>query len=590
MERRAMKKLINRPATAVEEMIEGLVAVHPGLIRLPGQAVVVRADSAAVRSRQVALISGGGSGHEPAHAGFVGRGMLSAAVAGAVFTSPSPDAVLAALRAVTGPPGALLIVKNYTGDRLNFGLAAEVARSEGLAVEVVVVADDVALAATTESAGRRGLAGTVLVHKVAGAAAEAGASLADVAAEARVAAAAVGTMGVALSPCTIPAAGTPGFTLGDDEIELGLGIHGEPGVRRGPLEPADALVDRLLDAILAEVRLGPGTRVALLVNNLGGTPTMELWIAARRALEVLESKQLVTERAYVGTFLSALEMAGISLTVLAVDDARRARLDAPTDAPAWPNGAARSRTSSIDRAWLRDEVPTPALLAEAARSPQTELGRAFEGAVQAAAEALIAARQGLTELDQVVGDGDLGISLARGAQAVLDALASYPLDDPGAALHALGLTVRHALGGTSGPLYAVLFLRAAACMRSGPIGDPTTWADAFRAGCTAIGELGGAQPGDRTMLDALVPASDAFRAAIAAGRTTAEALRDAADAAGAGARASAAMPPRRGRSSYLGDRVLGHPDPGAEAVAVWLRALAAFASPSGGAIAHGLPQ
>src|SRR4051812_14174180 len=345
-----MKKLINRPEAVVEEMIEGLVAVDPGLERLPGQTVVIRADAAEVRDRLVALISGGGSGHEPAHAGYVGRGMLSAAVAGDVFTSPGPDAVLATIRAVTGPPGAVLIVKNYTGDRLNFGLAAEMARAEGYVVEMVIVADDVALAASTENAGRRGLAGTIFVHKVAGAAAEAGAGLAQVAAEARAAATAVGTMGVALSPCTVPAAGAAGFALGPDEVELGLGIHGEPGVRRGPLEPADDLVDRLLETIVAEARPGfaRNDRVVLLVNNLGATPTMELAIVARRALAGLEARGLVVERAYVGTFLSALEMAGVSLSVLRVDDRRLSRLDAPTDAPAWPRsrsegGRPRSR-------------------------------------------------------------------------------------------------------------------------------------------------------------------------------------------------------------------------------------------------------
>src|SRR4051812_22168870 len=222
-------------------MVEGLAAIHPGLRRLPGHTVLVRADAAEVRDRQVALVSGGGSGHEPAHAGYVGRGMLSAAVAGAVFTSPVPDAILAAIRAVAGRRGVLLIVKNYTGDLLNFGLAAELARAEGLPVEVVVVADDVALIDTTETAGRRGLAGTVLVHKVAGAAAEAGADLAEVAAEARAAAEAVATMGVALAPCTLPASGLPGFHLGENEVELGLGIHGEPGVRRAPLWEADVL-------------------------------------------------------------------------------------------------------------------------------------------------------------------------------------------------------------------------------------------------------------------------------------------------------------------------------------------------------------
>ncbi|MCA1686371.1 MAG: dihydroxyacetone kinase subunit DhaK, partial [Planctomycetia bacterium] len=343
-----MKKLINRPGAVVEEMIGGLVAVYPGLAQLPGRAVVVRADAVEVRTRQVALISGGGSGHEPAHAGYVGRGMLNAAVAGDVFTSPTPDAVLAAIRAVTGPPGALLIVKNYTGDRLNFGLAAELARAEGLKVEVAVVADDVALAATAEvdHAGRRGLAGTVLVHKVAGAAAEAGRDLYEVAAEARAAAESVATMGVALSPCTLPAADTPGFSLGPDEVELGLGIHGEPGVRRAPMEPADALTDRLLGAVLADARHKPGDRVVLLVNNLGGTPAMEMAVVARRAVEHLEAKGLCVERAYLGTFLSALEMAGVSLSVLRVDDRRLSRLDASTDAPAWPNPGAVSRPRS----------------------------------------------------------------------------------------------------------------------------------------------------------------------------------------------------------------------------------------------------
>lgn len=566
-----MKKLINRPEAVVEEMVEGLVALDPGLERLPGQTVVVRADAAEVRERRVALISGGGSGHEPAHAGYVGRGMLGAAVAGEVFTSPSPDAVRAAIRAVTGPPGALLIVKNYAGDRLNFGLAAEMARAEGFTVELVVVADDVAPAASAEQGGRRGLAGTIFVHKVAGAAAEAGLSLAEVAAEARAAAWSVGTMGVALTPCTIPAAGRPGFTLGEDEIELGLGIHGEPGVRRGPLEPADALVDRLLDVIIADGSLGRGERIALLVNNLGGTPTMELAIVARRAIAVLGGRGLVIERAYAGTFLSALEMAGVSLSVLRVDDARLARLDAPTDAPAWPHVAPGPRTRTRRAATLRPGVPSA--LPSTPGQPRTALVRALDLAIGAAAEALIAAAPRLTKLDQVVGDGDLGLGLARGALAVLEERPSYRLDDPAATLHTLGLTLRRALGGTFGALYAVFFLRASARLQTGPPTDPKTWAEALQAGCAGIGELGGIGPGDRTMLDALLPAAEALVAALDAKRPLADALRATAEAAEIGARATAMMSPRRGRSSSLGDRALGHPDAGAEAAATWLRAI-----------------
>jgi dihydroxyacetone kinase len=564
-----MKKLINRPEDVVEEMVEGLVAAFPGLRRLPGQTVLVRSDLARQADRPVALISGGGSGHEPAHAGYVGRGMLAAAVAGDVFTSPSPDAVLAAIRAVAGPRGVLLVVKNYTGDRLNFGLAAEVARSEGVPVEMVVVADDVALADSTGNAGRRGLAGTVLVHKVAGAAAEAGATLAEVAAEARAAIAAVRTMGVALSACTVPALGRPGFELGESEIELGLGIHGEPGVRREPIGTADALVGRLLDAILAEPESLATGRVALLVNNLGGTTSMELAIVARRAIERLEDRGVAVERCYVGSFLTALEMAGVSLSVIALDDARLARLDASTDAPAWPNAAARPRTrlAAPERV---SEVPAASTPAR----PRTPLGTSLEAGIRAIAQALIEAEPHLTELDRAVGDGDLGISLARGARAALDALPRCPLDDPAATLHALGLALQRAMGGTSGPLYAVFLLRAAVRLKAGPSVDPRTWAEAFQAGCRGIAELGGASDGDRTMLDALNPAARALEAGLAAGEPVPAALAAAAATAEAGARATAGMSPRRGRSSYLGERTLGHIDPGAEAVAIWLRALA----------------
>jgi dihydroxyacetone kinase len=562
-----MKMLINQPEAVVEEMVQGLVALHPGLRRLPGQTVVVRADAGAVRDRQVALISGGGSGHEPAHAGYVGRGMLSAAVAGDVFTSPSVDAVLGAIRAVAGKPGAVLIVKNYTGDRLNFGIAAEMARAEGIPVEVVVVADDVALPESEHTAGPRGIAGTVLVHKVAGASAEAGAPLAEVAAEARSAASLVKTMGVALSPCTVPAAGKPGFVLGEGEVELGLGIHGEHGVRKAPIEPADTLVDGLLETILGRFPTKP-KRIALLVNGLGGTTAMELAIVARRALSSLAKSGITVERALAGTFLSALEMAGVSLSVLELDDSRLARLDAETAAPAWPNAAPRSRVEPGSHQAISEEPsPTP-------EPPQTAAGRTLGVVLQKVAESLIAESSRLNDLDQAVGDGDIGVSLARGSRAMLEAIPSLPLDEPAATLHALGTLLQRSLGGTSGPLYAMALLRASARIK----GAPGDWPGAFRAGCQGITELGGAKPGDRTMLDALIPASEALASSLQAGRPLAEALAEAVSAAESGAKATASMNARKGRSSYLGDRALGHTDPGAEAVAVWLRAVSSSLS------------
>lgn len=566
-----MKKLINAPEAVVAEMVEGLSLALPGLGLLPGHAVLVRSDAAVAREGRVALVSGGGSGHEPAHAGYVGRGMLSAAVAGEVFTSPSPDAVLAAIRAVAGPPGCLLIVKNYTGDRLNFGLAAEMARAEGLPVEMAIVADDVALAATTENAGRRGLAGAILVHKVAGAAAEAGLGLAEVAAEARAAAESVRTMGVALSACTVPAAGRAGFRLGEEEIELGLGIHGEPGVSRVGIEPADRLVERLLAAILDDLDPGAGGRVALLVNGLGGTPAMELAIVARHAVRVLEGRDLAVERVYLGNFLTALEMAGVSLTAMRLDDHRLGRLDAPTAAPSWPRDAGRPHEKTPAPPPSRPEGPPRE--SPSAGGTNTSTGRQVEAALRRVTAALIEAEGTLTEMDGAVGDGDLGISLARGARAVAESLPTLPLDDPAATFHALGMTLRRVLGGTSGPLYAAFLLRASTRLARGPADDPKTWADAFRDGTAAVAELGGAAPGDRTMLDALAPAVSVFAMGIESGQPTVESLRGAAEAADAGVLATAGMIPKRGRSSYLGERALGHPDPGARAVAIWLRAV-----------------
>jgi dihydroxyacetone kinase len=563
-----MKKLVNAPRAVVGEMLEGLVSLSPEQALLEGESVVVRANIPAdPRQREVAVISGGGSGHEPAHAGYVGTGMLHAAVAGDVFTSPSTDAVLAAIRAVSGPAGALLVVKNYTGDRLNFGLAAELARAEGIPVEVVIVADDVSLHDTVEPERRRGIAGTVLVHKVAGAASASGASLADVAREAAATAAGLGSMGVGLGPCTVPAAGRPGFTLGEDEMELGLGIHGEQGVRRVPLQPADALVDTLLTTILGDRRIVAGERVALLVNGLGGTPPMELAIIARRALAVLREQGIVVERAWCGSFLTALEMPGCSLTVLRVDDERLRRLDAATTAPAWPRHGKLAPVRRIQP--VAPATPAP----EAAHAAHPEMAR-FKQAVLAVADALEAAEPRLTELDSAAGDGDLGISLARGA-AALRALPDSSWSSPARALTAMGEALRRSIAGSSGPFYATALLRAARHLaHERP--DARAWAEAFRAGVEAVAELGGARPGDRTMLDALHPAADAFARALKNGQPLAQAWEACVQAAEKGAEDTTRMKPRLGRASYLGDRVLGVPDAGAAAVVVWLKPLSPY--------------
>jgi dihydroxyacetone kinase len=562
-----MKKLINTPADVVREMLEGIARQAPNVAILGDENVLVRRDQHASTDRAVAVISGGGSGHEPAHGGYVGVGMLSAAVCGAVFTSPSTDAVLAAIRATAGPRGALLIVKNYTGDRLNFGLAAELARAEGIPVEIVTVADDVSLRQQVARDHRRGIAGTVLIHKVAGAAAARGLPLAEVAALARQAAAGLGTMGVALDGCTLPGVEKSGFTLADDEIELGLGIHGEKGVERSRPLSADQLAETLVANIADDLALKHGERVALLVNGLGATPQMELDIVLRAAYDALQRRHVEVGRVWAGTLLSALNMPGCSISVMRVDDATLERLDAPTGARAWPGGGAVNRAIRLDvpaqPAGSRIDVESDAAKRWAQR---------IQPALNSVADALVANEAKLTELDALAGDGDLGASMTRAAQAIVGVPAAA-LGAPDAALAALSSALRKAIAGSSGPFYATALMRAS--RRLNGLDEPTArdWATAFNEAVQSIGELGGAKAGDRTMLDALIPAAEAFAAALDTGLPVRDAWAAAASAADRGAQDTASMTPRAGRASYLGARAVGVADGGAVAVALWLAAL-----------------
>ncbi len=333
-----MKKLINAADDVVTEALEGMALAHGDLIRVNlDPAYIVRAD-APVQGK-VGIVSGGGSGHEPMHGGFVGRGMLDAACPGAVFTSPTPDQMQAATEAVDGGAGVLHIVKNYTGDVVNFEMAAELAEAEGSNVRSVVVDDDVAVKDSLYTAGRRGVGGTVLLEKIVGAAAERGDDLDAVVSLAQRVNANVRSMGMALTPCTVPAAGEPTFTLAEDEMEIGIGIHGEPGRERLKLEPADRIVDRLLEPILSEdVFSSSGERTLLFVNGLGGTPLIELYIVFRHAAKVLTDRGFTVERSLVGDWITSLEMAGTSITVLRLDDDMIELWDAPVLTPALRKG------------------------------------------------------------------------------------------------------------------------------------------------------------------------------------------------------------------------------------------------------------
>lgn len=536
-----MKHFFNSRETLVTEALDGAILAAGGgrLARLDGYPhikVLLRRDFDRGR---VAVISGGGSGHEPAHAGFVGAGLLTAAIAGEIFASPSVEAVLAGILAVTGPAGCLLIVKNYTGDRLNFGLAAERAKQLGRRVEMVIVADDTALA---DAAHPRGIAGTLFVHKIAGYLAEAGRPLAEVAAAARAAAGAIHSLGAALSPCTIPGQ-RPEQRLSEHELELGLGIHGEPGCERLEIGPVRALVALMAERLCAALPKDDA-RYGLLLNNLGGVPPLEMAVIVQ---ELLRTKLAERIELFFGPapLMTALNMNGFSLSLIALDAARRAALLAPVDVPAWPQGVT---IGSVER------LPLPAELRTAARAPsQNAKTRA---ALLGCCERLIAMEQMLNALDAKVGDGDTGSTMAAAARSVRDQLDKLPLDSAGELCLGLGELLSRSMGGTSGVLLSILFTTTGGALLAG-----AGWPAALAQGVERVQFYGGAAPGDRTLLDALLPAVTVLQKGGE--------LRAAAQAARQGAEATAQLSrARAGRSSYLPAAHLhGVQDPGAVAVA-----------------------
>lgn len=323
------KKLINQPENVVSEMLRGLAASNPALGYDAGMEVIFCRE----KSGNVGVISGGGAGHEPAHAGYVGAGMLDAAVSGNVFASPGPDRILDGIRRADSGKGVLMVIKNYSGDIMNFQMAAELAEMEGIETASVVVKDDVAVPDSLFSAGRRGIAGTVFVHKIAGAAAAAGKNLSEVAAAAQKTIDNVRSMGMACTPCTLPGASHANFTLADDEVEIGMGIHGEPGVNRQKLVPARELALTLLQHILDDYEYG-GSEVAVMVNGLGGTPLMELYVMYHEVAEILGEKGIRIYKSFVGNYMTSLEMSGCSVTLLKLDDELKGYLDAPCDTTA----------------------------------------------------------------------------------------------------------------------------------------------------------------------------------------------------------------------------------------------------------------
>lgn len=531
----------------VDDALEGVVlsAPHGNLVRLdidPAIRIVARGDWDKSR---VAIISGGGSGHEPAHAGFVGRGMLTAAVCGDLFASPSVDAVLNAIVAVTGDRGCLLIVKNYTGDRLNFGLAAEKAKRYGLKVEMVIVADDVAL---PDNKQPRGIAGTALVHKVAGYAAEQGKSLSEVHEIAQQASRGVFSLGLAMETCNLPGGETED-RIKPGQVELGLGIHGEPGASTVSSHNSKQLIGTLVETLKASAG---DNRVAVLINNLGGVSELEMALLTKELAHSVLREQI----AYLigpATLVSSLDMKGFSLSLIVLNQVIEEALLADVETSGWVKAVAFAPLRTLTHAKVHD-----ALEVQPSENPQVY------ALVAQATQTLLGLEARLNALDAKVGDGDTGSTFALGAQDIATQLEqnALPLNNPAQLLQLIGERLAMVMGGSSGVLMSLFFTAAGQALA-----QRETLPDALMAGLKQMKFYGGAAPGDRTLIDALQPALEALRD---------KGLAEAIAAAQQGADSTATMQKAKaGRASYVNsDNLNGVPDPGAVAVA---EVFAAFA-------------
>lgn len=583
------KKIINDPKDAVDEFIAGLLKQFPNRMKkLANHHVIL---SASPPSDQVQLLSGGGSGHEPSHAGWIGAGMLSGAILGGIFASPSVSAVLASIRAAASTnnnKGVLLVVKNYTGDRLNFGMACEKACQEGLSCRMVVVADDCALERTKGITGARGVAGTVLIHKIAGAAAAAGKSLDEIVEIVSQVNSLIGTLGVAMDSVTVPGASTVNDRLDDSTIEIGLGIHGEAGMRQVPLMTADEIAKETIKTICTYGRVvteadkkkivplfEKDDELCVLVNNLGGTSNFEMSILANAAVSELEKNYSVkVTRLLVGSYMTSFDMHGASITVLNLSGASDdliTFLDSACDAPAWipcdtVTGSDRASTEEFPEIQVDDEGKTAVSL------PPVKIA-GFETTAKSlsltAAKALGDQEALLTKYDTIVGDGDCGITMKRGASEVEDRLnnGSINTSHPVLMFGSIADAVSASMGGTSGVLLELMFRKMSSTLSQTESIGIKEMSKAFEEGVNAISLYGGATVGSRTMLDALVPAATCL--------IKTNDIKAAAAEAKIGADGTALMTlASAGRSNYLSEETLeGTPDPGAVAVSIVLNAL-----------------
>ncbi len=575
------KKLINAVDRIIPEMIEGMLGAHPDILRgagTTGRAIVAVNGP---RAGKVGVVVGGGSGHEPAFAGYVGRGLADASAIGNVFASPSPAFILDAARQVDNGAGIVFLYGNYNGDVMNFDMAVDELSRGGTPVRSIAVTDDVASAPKDRIGERRGIAGDFFVFKVAGAASDRMMGIDEVYRLARHANAMTRTMGVALSACSLPQTGKLNFEIGDDEMEIGMGLHGEPGVRRAHIESADEVATDLVETILADLTIAAGDEVALLVNGLGATTYIELYLLHRKARLLLEERGIRIHHSWVGEYATSLEMAGASITLMKLDAELKPLLDHPCHSVALRVGETLAQASGRHSA----HASSTAMRADAASdgSAASDLPLKTSGDITPAifrrmmenvGLAIIAKRDWLSELDGVIGDGDHGVTMEIGWTAVAKALAAAPEGETiEATCKRMAKTFLDAVGASSGPLYATAFLRAGTAVSDRLNLDANAVAAWIEAASGGIRERGRTEPGDKTMVDAWVPAAERAREAVAKGASSLETMQAATAGAEAGMNATATIAARRGRAAKLGDRSIGHIDPGAASTFVTLKAM-----------------
>lgn len=580
-----MKKIINNPQNVVMEMCNGIVLAHPDLELISKYKIIKRRKQ---NKEKVTLISGGGSGHEPAHAGFVGKGLLDAAVCGDVFASPSQIQVYQAIRETAGDKGTLLIIKNYSGDMMNFKNAAYLAQEDGIPVDYIKVDDDIAVTDSLYTIGKRGVAGTVFVHKIAGAAAEKGMDLAQVKRLAEKTVSNVKSIGFAFTSCTVPAKGTPTFILDDDEMEYGVGIHGEPGIRREKLVTADELAKKMTDALLNELQPDPGQEIALLVNGFGGTPAQELYLLNHSVNKELAKHPVVVSHTLVGSYMTSIDMAGASLSILKLDPELKDLLTAPCCAPVftitdWP---ANIPYTSVEDDSMTDlnasyQIQTNADCAVIHNNCISLDNLIYM--VDCMSESVIRNEVPFCELDSHAGDGDFGMSIAKGFRRLKEEwseIMAYHTDTIGDFLDACSLVIMEHCGGASGPIWGSAFRAAgkyAGAKKELSISEFAQMLQSSIKGIQATGERSfgrGAEIGDKTLIDAFIPCANTWSLCAKAGEDVLTTLIRAARAAEDGARATEKIVARMGRAGTVGERSLGYPDAGAYGLGVIFRDVA----------------